>query len=248
MSTRVFEERWTVSIPRLFAVIVLASVVWTEPALSQVQRSGGGGANAQLVQQYQQLASERVQLQADNAKLKKDVDDLKKQLTAAQQQAAASKAGAERGQAAALASARAASESSQKSLDESKAKMQELVARFRETITQLHGVESDRAQSQQELSESRSAFDECADRNYSLYQINNEVLDRYEHQGAFSYLERAEPFTRLKRTQVENLVDGYKQKAEELRIKKRQASAGPPATTSPSAPGNPSQGPGPTRN
>jgi len=104
--------------------------------------------------------------------------------------------------------------------------MQELVGKFRETLTQMRGIESERSQLQQQLAQSKTAFDQCAERNYSLYQVDNEVLDRYAHEGAFSHMASAEPFTRIKRTQIDNLVLEYKERAEELRVKKAEAAAG----------------------
>lgn len=213
------------------AFLVLVGASCAGPVGAQVERSGGG-ANALVMQQYQQAVSERSQLQAQNAKLNKELDDLKKQLGAAQQQATASKAGVGRSQAA-VEAARAANERTQQSLDETKGKMQELVGRFRETITTLRAVETERAQLQQQLAANQSQYDKCAETNYSLYQVNSEVLERYAHQGAFSYFERSEPFTRLKRTQIENLVIEYRQRVEELRVKKSAASkAAVPAATS----------------
>jgi chromosome segregation ATPase len=230
-------------------------------ALAQVQRSGGGGAvNAQMMQQLQQAVSDRAQLQKDNSKLKKDLEDLKKQLATVQTQVTASKAGSERNQAAVVA-ARAATENTQKSLDATKGQMQELIARFRETVTTMRGIETDRSQLRQQLAAGQSAFDKCAEDNYSLYQINGEVLDRYAHQGAWSYFERSEPFTKIKRTQINNLVIEYRQRVEELRLKKSSASAtatpgaaataapaagpSPTTTSSPTATPNPSPAPGP---
>src|ERR1700730_2180836 len=64
-------------------VLTLLSV----SAQAQTARSGGG-ASAQLLQQMQQLASERTGLQAENAKLKQDLEDMRKErdaLKAAQQ-------------------------------------------------------------------------------------------------------------------------------------------------------------------
>jgi chromosome segregation ATPase len=213
----------------------------TAVAPAQVQRSGGGGgaANAQLMMQYQQADAERTQLKSDNAKLKKDLDDIKKQLDAASKQAAASKAGVSR-DSAQLAAAQAANDRSAKDLADSKAKMQELVGKFRETITQMRGIESERVQLQQQLAQGKTAFDQCAERNYSLYQVDNEVLDRYSHQGAFSYMARAEPFTRIKRTQIDNLVLEYKERAEELRVKKADAPSGSAAPASGASSASPS--------
>jgi hypothetical protein len=224
-------------------VVALYCAVVANSAMAQVQRSGGGGgaANAQLMMQYQQADAERTQLKSENAKLKKDLDDLKKQLDAASKQAAASKAGVSR-DAAQLAAAQAANDRSTKDLADGKARMQELVGKFRETITQMRGVESERTQLQQQLAQSKTAFDQCAERNYSLYQVDSEVLDRYAHEGAFSHLASAEPFTRIKRTQIDNLVLEYKERAEELRVKKAAGSAAP-APGVPAAANSPPAGP-----
>jgi cell division septum initiation protein DivIVA len=215
------------AVKSLAALALLVGTLWTGSAGAQVERSGGG-ANAALMQQYQQTVAERAQLQADNEKLKKDNDELKKQLETAKQQLASSKAGVTRNESA-LAAAQAANDSSARSLADSRAKMQELISRFRETLTTLRGVEGERGQLQQQLGQSQAAFDQCAERNYALYQVNNEVLDRYAHQGAFSYLARAEPFTRIKRTEIDNLVLEYRQRAEELRVSKAAAAGAAPA-------------------
>src|SRR5262245_34304734 len=209
---------------------MLAATLWTGWAAAQVQRSGGGAANAALMQQYQQAVAERGQLQADIEKLKKDNDDLRRQLETVKQQLATSKAGVTRNEAA-LATAQASNESSAKALADSRSKTQELIGRFRETVTQLRAVESDRTTLQQQLTQSKTAFDKCAQANYQLYQVTNEVLDRYAHQGAFSYFARAEPFTRIKRTEIDNLVLEYRERAEELRVKSAAAGAG--AATAP---------------
>jgi chromosome segregation ATPase len=206
------------------ALVAILGLGWATGAPAQVQRSGGG-ANAQLAQQYQQVVTERAQLQADNDKLKKQLDDIKKQLLALQQQLVVSKKSVE-SSASQLAAAQAASQTSAQSLEQTKTRMQELVNRFRDTAVTLRGVESDRSQLQQQLAQSKSDFDRCAERNYQLYQVDSEVLDHYEHEGTLDHLARAEPFTRIKRAQVENLVDEYKVRAEELRVQK--AAPAPP--------------------
>jgi chromosome segregation ATPase len=223
----------TLAVPACLAA--LCGLIATNVA-AQVQRSGGGGgaANAQLMMQYQQASSERSQLQADNAKLKKDLEELKKQLDAATRQAATSKVGVSRG-AAELATAQAANERSARDLADSKARIQELIGKFRETITQLRAVEAERTQFQQQLAQSKDAFDQCAERNYALYQVNNEVLDRYAHEGTFGHLARAEPFTRIKRTQIDNLVLEYKQRAEEVRMQKASPPPAPANTAAAAA-------------
>ncbi|MDB6011892.1 MAG: hypothetical protein JWL65_4142 [Gammaproteobacteria bacterium] len=213
-------------------LVGLSALPWLEPAGAQVERSGGGGANAALLQQYQQAVAERSQLQADNAKLKKSADDLKKQLDSATQQLATLKAGSTHGQAA-LVAALHENETAAKNQQDLKNKLQELVGNYRQTITTLRGVETERTQLQQQVAQDKTTFDRCAAANFALFQINGEILDRYEHQGAFTYMARAEPFTRLKRTQIQNLVDEYKERAEALRVQSQSANAAPPNGTAP---------------
>jgi len=66
----------------LHAVVALQAALGllaVAPAVQAQSARSGGGANAQLMQQMQQLASERTSLQAENAKLKKDLEDLRKE-------------------------------------------------------------------------------------------------------------------------------------------------------------------------
>ena len=213
-------------------LMILAMTAAADGSLAQVERSGGG-ANAQLAAQYQQAVAEKSQLQADSDKLKKDLDETKKQLQAAKQELTALQSGAGAAQAQ-LAAAQAASQRDAAALEQSRTRMQELVDRFRDTVASLRGTETERSQLQQQLAQSKADFDQCALRNVQLYQVDEEVLNRYEHQGLFSYVERAEPFTRLKRTQIENLVDDYRARAEQLRVQNAAAptaSAGPAPKT-----------------
>ncbi len=202
---------------KLLGALALLTVLAAQPIFAQVERSGGG-ENAELLQQYQQAVAERDQLQQDNAKLKKDLDAAKKQLDAVQRQLAASKAGASRSEAE-LAAAQNSSVSTSKTLADYKSKMDELIARFRQTIDQLRDVETDRTQLRQQVAQTKTAFDQCAQTNAALYQVTNQILDRYEHQGMLSYLARSEPFTRIKRTQINNLALEYRQRAAALRMK-----------------------------
>jgi chromosome segregation ATPase len=212
----------------VFSLATLLLLVHAGVATAQVQRTGGGAANAQLAAQYQQVVTERAQLQADNEKLKKQLDDLKKELETAKRQLAVSSANA--GTAATqLAAAQAASQSATQSLDQTKARMQELITRFRETAVALKGVESDRSQLQQESTQTKADLSRCVERNAQLYQVDTEVLDRYEHQSAFSYMARGEPFTRLKRTQVENFAEEYRERAQELKMRRDDQAGAAPA-------------------
>jgi chromosome segregation ATPase len=191
------------------------------PARAQVQRSGGGEMQ-KIMQQYQQVAAEKTALQAQVEQMKKDLDSAKTDLVAVKKERDALKvrAGGTAAAAATVAQLSASKDSAEKNLEVSKQRMNELVGRFRETAVNLKEVEADRTKLHKDLDERNAAFDKCAENNLQLYEITKEVLDRYEHVGMFTKTSAAEPFTRITRTRIENLVDEYRARALENRTAK----------------------------
>ena len=192
------------------------------PAHAQVQRSGN--ADARVAQQLQQLTSERAALQAENARLKQDLDQLKAQL---QKSESATKTLQARTKALEQNAGRgnAASQQAEEQLERSRTQLQELVGKFRETAQTLRDVETERDGIKGQLGLKERELKTCVDRNASLYNLNTEVLDRMENRGFFSGLAEREPFTRLKRVELENLIDEYKYRADELRLEQQQQQA-----------------------
>jgi len=201
--------------------ILLLTAAATAPVRAQTERTGGGEVQ-RFMQQYQQIAAEKVALQAQVTELKGALDAANKQLSAAQKERDALKshaAGAEVASAR-LARESAAKEAADKALDQYKQRLNELIGRFRDTVGTLKGVEDDRAQLRKTVEELNAAYDNCAEDNLQLYEISTDVLNRYDHVGFFTRVGAAEPFTKITRTRIENLVDEYRQKALELRLKK----------------------------
>jgi DNA repair exonuclease SbcCD ATPase subunit len=199
----------------LAAIMPMAATVH-----AQTQRSGGGEAQ-KIMQQYQQLAVEKTALQAQVAQMKRDLESAQTELAAAKKERDALKARTSTSAAAAaqLARANESKESAEKSLEQNKQRTEELVERFKQTIGTLKGVESDRAQLQRNIVGLNAALDKCAADNVELYDISSTVLDRYDHVGLFTKVGTAEPFTRITRTRIDNLVIEYRARAEALRVK-----------------------------
>jgi hypothetical protein len=115
--------------------------------------------------------------------------------------------------------------------------MQQLVAKFRETAQSLRDVESDRTTTKQTLATRDQQLKVCVDRNLALFKLNGEVLTRLENQGVWGRMARAEPFTKIKRVEMENLVDEYKSRAEDQRVKTDGVPPAPiPAAIPPATP------------
>lgn len=192
------------------------------PGFAQVQRSGGGGESQKIMQQYQQIAAEKTALQTQLAQMKKDLGTAKTDLAAMKKERDALKArsGTSAAATAAAAQLTASKDAAEKSLEQSKQRMTKLETRFREMATSLKEVEADRTKFHKEAEEKSAAFDKCAASNLQLYEINGEVLDRYEHVGLFTKASAVEPFTKISRTRIENLVEEYRERARELRVGK----------------------------
>lgn len=214
--------------------VALVAGFFSPPVFAQTARSGGsGGQNAQLMQQLQQLASERTSMQAEQARLKKELEDLKKERDALK----ASQTGANANQRAraeaeaALARSQRTNESTEKDLATTKQRMQELIDKFRETAQTLREVESDRATVKDAYAQQTRELNACVASNNALYDLNNEVLTRFENQGFWSSVTKAEPFTKLKRVQLDNLIDGYRTRADDKKYLPGTAPPAAPPTT-----------------
>jgi chromosome segregation ATPase len=180
--------------------------------LAQVERSGGGGGNAQLMAQLQQLAAERARLQADAAVMKGELEKARKErdsLKAAQEGAISRSRGAQADLGRALADkARLEGE-----LAQERSRLQELVTRYREVTNSLREAETGGAQSRERVAMLERDQKACVERNARLYELNGEILTRLDGEGFWSGLARNEPFTQLKRVQLENLAEDYRARA-----------------------------------
>lgn len=198
-----------------------ASLLLACGAVGQVQRSGND--TARVMQQLQQLTAEKTQAQAENAKLKSEVEELKAQLAKSSSALSAAEQRAKKNTASPKDSA--ALQESNDALARSRTQMQELVVKFRETAQILKEVETDRDQLRAKASTQERDLKTCVDRNAGMYMVSDEILRNMEGRGVWDSLANKEPFTKLSRTRLENLIDDYRYRVEELRVADRKSSA-----------------------
>ena len=214
---------------------------------AQVARSGGA-PNAQLMQQMQQLASERTSLQSENGRLKQQLADMTKErdsLKSAQSASTSRVKATAAASAAELAQSNAQRESVEKELKQTKDKLFDLVEKFRETAQLFRDTEADRDTLRQTAATQERELKICLDHNSALYKLNGEVLDRLDHQSVWSRVGASEPFTKLKRIQLQNLVDDYQSRADDHRATADSVKAAASMTPRPPPPA-PSAGAAPS--
>jgi chromosome segregation ATPase len=200
---------------RTLAMMSMALLCFAD-ARAQVSRAPSQGANTQLMLQIQQLGSEKTRLEGENAKLKQDLATAQKALDSFKggRKALEQKA---RSAAAEIDREKARQDAAADQVKQTQAKLELLVAKFRETAETLRAAETDRAAAHQQIAARDKQLQQCSEHNAKLYQLNAELLAHIEHEGLFSRVAASEPFTRLKRIDNENLVDGYKLRAESER-------------------------------
>lgn len=193
----------------LAAFLLFILLGYTQLSYASAPRDGGGGgANAQAQQLIQQLGMERTRLNAENAKLKKQVKELEEKLetTSSENQEMTSQLGSTQKQ---LTTKSALSDELRSRLEAANAKLQELIAKFRETITNLRQVEDESEQRRQSIVSLEKELNTCATNNVALSKLGFEMLENYQNKGFWDRAGQNEPFTQIKRVQIENLVDDY---------------------------------------
>ncbi len=58
----------------------------------------------------------------------------------------------------------------------------------------------------------------CEEKNDKLYQVGVDLIERFENRGFWDSVTKAEPFTRQKRVDLENLMESYRDKLKADRI------------------------------
>lgn len=202
------------------ALFIVALALATHMGYAQTARTGGA-ANAQLMQQIQQLGSERTRLQAENAKLNKDLEDARKDRDALKsaQQAAVGRAKSSED---ALQSGLAQRASTDKELTQTNEKLHQLRGKYQELVQSLNTMEAERTTAQQTLTSREQDLKVCIGRNQSLYEASQAAVARLEHRTASA--------TRVTAPQLESLIADYKDRAT------IQGSARNPAAAAPAAP------------
>lgn len=191
----------------IFYLIALVFIAFSATLEASAPRDGGG-ANAQTQALIQQLGSERTRLSAENAKLKKKVKELESELETVGQENAEVSSALSKTQNKLSAKSELSDELVNR-LNEAKSKLTEIIAKFRETISNLRKVENESAQRAQEITRLDRELKTCATSNVALSELGFEILAKYEDKGFWDRMGQNEPFTKIKKVQIENLVDDY---------------------------------------
>ena len=112
----------------------------------------------------------------------------------------------------------------QKEKDALAARATELDAKLKQTSDELGRTGATLASTRTDLgarsdlaTRMTAANRSCEDRNLKLYGVATELIGKYRSQGVFDTLRRKEPFTGLRKVEVENLLEAYQDRADAAR-------------------------------
>lgn len=180
----------------VLTTILLTSLAQAEPARrdSEEQR-----ALAKAQHLLRELSGKRDALRTENSRLKAEIEALKRQHASTQRTVAAQRA-------------------------EANEELGALSSRLDESAQALKRQEETTAALEERLRDQTQAHERCTANNAKLVGLNRELLRQYQNKGVWDALLQREPFTQLKRVEIENLSAEYTQRIGELKVSEAEDS------------------------
>lgn len=196
------------------AVLILTSSLLPEAMAASNKDSKERQALRRVQSQLNEVQQQKVLLEQEKSGLAEQMEELKKKSD-----------GLESGVARANAR-RAALDREVEVLNKDKAELsgklqsttQEMTKKQAEAMQTLQHKEREIKRLEAELARQTRQGEMCEVKNGQLYQINADLMHKYQSKGVFGALLQAEPFTQLKSVEVENLLQEYRDKLDAQRV------------------------------
>jgi chromosome segregation ATPase len=173
-----------------------------------------------LAEQQTSLEDEKQQGLAETEKLQKE-----KQGLALENKDLKSRVDALIAQAASVEAMRAKSEAKATSEESKNGQLSALLAKTEADRKALEQKQQQTFQALQErekhLKELNGRYDRCAENNVRLYAIGLELIKQYQDKGFLRTLVQKEPFTQIKKVELEKLVQDYRDKIDKEKVQPR---------------------------
>lgn len=177
------------------------------PAMAQ-QADQAAQALARAQGLLRQLAQEKAAVDADLAKLRAENAKLKKDLGRSESRLAGTEADLESATRE-TAGVKAALGRTEQRLERTTAQLKDVVGKYKELAKLQRKTEGERADLEARLTDTSRELADAERKNLELYRINREVVAEFDKEGPWDGLLRKDPFTGLKRVEIENLVQEY---------------------------------------
>lgn len=192
------------------ALCAAALVLLTLPVMAADRSSKESAAARRLEQQLRAAKQEKDQLTQEKT-------GLEGQLKEAQAKAAEAH---HRNQSASARNAELAKEldGARASIAAAAADKEALAAKLAETERKLGELRLDKQRVDLALAGEQKTHGECRARNANMYALGNELIDRYEHKTCSDAMLQTEPFTGIKRAQIEKMIEQDRERLDKNQI------------------------------
>jgi chromosome segregation ATPase len=191
-------------------------------AMPHVSCAADEAATARMREMLHRTQEALRQAQSDNEELTRAKSGAEQKLEAATRQLEAAQSGSKAAQASLhsqLTSAQSAQADLTHKLGDAADQLAATRTKLGETAKQLAARESELAQVKQMLEQSKTADTSCEEKNLKLYAYGQAVLERYRTKGVWASLAQKDPVLGLKEVGVENVVQEYRLKMADQKIK-----------------------------
>ena len=96
---------------------------------------------------------------------------------------------------------------------------------LREIQENLDRTVAEKKMAEEEAAERGRRIEQCSVKNAKLHELNSELLQRYANKGVVDAMVRREPFTGIKKVQLENLIQDLQDKIDAQRVSPSDAAA-----------------------
>lgn len=193
--------------------LTLLTLLGGTTAVTAAPRAEGGDPALRQVQaQMQKLAAERTALQKENAGLSAKLAEQDKRIQALEAEV--------KQRSGELDKAQGANEQLRARVERDNVRYKDLSERNSQTNVTLRDAQSDIQLLHNAVQEREHWISECQTRNDKLFQANTELLAAYRDKGAWDALKQSDPVTGLGAIAVENAVQEYQFRLEDLRTVK----------------------------
>ena len=192
---------------RRILISVLLSFCILPTAANSVSAENDNSKNALAKAQYmlRQISTEKASLEQQVTKQKVEIDNLAKEVSLLKKESKSKLEVANSTQLEALTTLKGDRQKVQAKLEIESEKNTELTTANEKLKLQV--------------AKQTNNFDVCYNNNKKLYDINKEILGKYEDKGFWAALSQKEPFTAIEKVKIENLVQDYQYEIDGLTVK-----------------------------
>jgi chromosome segregation ATPase len=187
-----------------FYFYLLAILTCSIADLSFANNDNTKNALAKAQYMLRQISSEKTQLETELAKVKKEKEQLQKDLDNAKKDHQKTVSSIN---------------SQQLQLTSAATEKNNLIKDIEEEKEKLEALTNESSRLLEKLDAQTNNFQTCYTNNKKLYEINQEILGQYQEKGFWDALAQKEPLTTIGRVKVENLIQDYQYKMDDLEIK-----------------------------